>query len=83
MTLHPDPLGPQHDEREPGHLRGRFKWTEGLRQIQDEAILHSSVLARFAAPGGVQHFYQRADYRPANLSDHTKVKQYYATIDES
>jgi hypothetical protein len=27
MTLHPDPLGPQHDEREPGYLRGRFKWT--------------------------------------------------------
>jgi uncharacterized protein (DUF2235 family) len=78
MTLHPDPLGPQHDEREPGYLRGRFKWTEGLRQVQDEAILHSSVLARFAAPDGVQHFYRRADYRPPNLSAHTKVKQYYA-----
>lgn len=78
MTLHPDPLGPQHDEREPGHLGGRFKWTEGLRQIQDEAILHSSVLARFAGPRGVQHFYQLADYRPSNLSGHTKVKHYYA-----
>lgn len=80
VTLHPDPLGPQHDEREPGYLRGQFKWTEGLRQIQDEAILHSSVLARFAAPGGVPHYYQRADYRPSNLSGHTKVKQYYAAI---
>jgi uncharacterized protein (DUF2235 family) len=77
MTLHPDPLGSQHDEREPGYLRGRFKWSEGLRQVQDEAILHSSVLARFAAPGGVQHFYQRGDYRPANLSGHSKVKHYY------
>ncbi|WFU34281.1 DUF2235 domain-containing protein [Bradyrhizobium brasilense] len=80
MTLHPDPLGPQHDEREPGYLRGRFKWTEGLRQVQEEAILHSSVLARFAAPGGVQHYYQRADYRPSNLSGHAKVKHYYAPI---
>ncbi|MDA9488841.1 hypothetical protein XI08_06375 [Bradyrhizobium sp. CCBAU 11361] len=77
MTLHPDPLGPQHDEREPGYLSGRFKWTEGLRQVQDEAILHSSVLARFSAPEGVQHFYQRAAYRPPNLSRHQKVKQYY------
>lgn len=79
LTLHPDPLGPQHDEREPGYLRGRLKWTEGLREVQDEAILHSSVLARFAAPRGVQHFYQRGDYRPPNLSGHAKVKQYYMT----
>lgn len=77
MALHPDPLGPQHDEREPGYLRGRFKWSEGLRRVEDEAILHSSVLARFAAPEGVQHFYRRAVYRPSNLSGHTKVKQYY------
>lgn len=79
MTLNPDPLGPQHDEREPGYLRGRLKWTECLREVQDEAILHSSVLARFAAPRGVQHFYQRGDYRPPNLSGHAKVKQYYIT----
>ncbi|MCP2057731.1 phospholipase effector Tle1 domain-containing protein [Bradyrhizobium diazoefficiens] len=80
MTLHPDPLGPQHDEREPGYLRGRFKWTEGLREVQDEAVLHSSVLARFAATDGVQHFYARADYRPPNLRGHTKVKQYYTAL---
>lgn len=83
MTLHPDPLGPQHDEREPGYLRGRFKWTEGLRQVQEEAILHSSVLARFTAPGGVQQFYERANYRPPNLRDHSKVKQYYAATPKS
>jgi hypothetical protein len=77
MALHPDPLGPQHDEREPGYLRGRFRWTEGLRRVEDEAILHSSVLTRFSAPEGVQHFYERANYRPSNLSGHTKVKQYY------
>jgi hypothetical protein len=60
LKLNPDPLGPQHDEREPGWFRGRFKWTEGLREIQDAAILHSTVLERFAASGGVQHYYDRA-----------------------
>ena len=78
MALHPDPLGPQHDEREPGFLGGRFKWKAGSRDVQEVAILHSSVLTRFAAPEGVQHFYERGDYRPPNLADHLKLKQYYA-----
>ena len=39
----PDPLGAQHDEREPGWFGGRFKWSEGLREIQDEAILHPLI----------------------------------------
>jgi hypothetical protein len=26
LKLHPDPLCPQHDEREPGWLVGRVKW---------------------------------------------------------
>jgi uncharacterized protein (DUF2235 family) len=79
LKLHPDPLGPQHDEREPGYLGGRFRWTEGLRHVEDEAILHSSVLARFAANDGVQHYYEQTIYRPPNLRDHSKVKQYYGT----
>jgi hypothetical protein len=57
LKLHPDPLGPQHDEREPGWLGGRFKWSEGSREVQDEAILHATVLARFAAIDGVQQYY--------------------------
>lgn len=77
LKLNSDPVGPQHDEREPGYLGGRFRWTEGLRHVEDEAILHSSVLARFAANDGVQHYYQRTHYRPSNLSGHSKVKQYY------
>lgn len=77
LKLNPDPLGPQHDAREPGYLAGRFKWTEGLRQVEDGAILHSSVLVRFAAADGVQHFYERTDYRPSNLRNHGKTKQYY------
>ena len=38
MRLRPDPLGPQHDEREPGWFSGHFKWNEGLRDVQTEAI---------------------------------------------
>ncbi|WP_426533045.1 phospholipase effector Tle1 domain-containing protein [Bradyrhizobium sp. McL0615] len=77
LKLRPDPLGPQHDEREPGYLGGRFKWEEGLREVQDEAILHSTVLERLAAKNGVQHYYERLTYRPENLKNHLKVKQYY------
>jgi uncharacterized protein (DUF2235 family) len=77
MKLNPDPLGPQHDEREPGWFGGRFKWSEGLREVQTEAILHSTLLDRFAAEDGVQHYYERLAYRPPNLSSHSKVKQYY------
>ena len=77
LKLNPDPLGPQHDEREPGYLGGRFKWTEGLRRVEGEAILHASVLARFATADGVQHFSERTDYRPSNLRNHAKSKQSY------
>ena len=77
LKLNPNPLGPQHDEREPGYLGGRFKWTESLRRVEDQAILHPSVLARFAANDGVQHYYEQTIYRPPNLKDHSKVKQYY------
>lgn len=77
LHLSPDPLGPQHDEREPGWFCGRSKWPEGLREIQPEAILHSSVLKRFAAKDGVQHYFETAPYRPKNLSGHLKLKSYY------
>lgn len=78
MRLNPDPLGPQHDEREPGWLGGCLKWDEGLREVQPEAIIHSTVFDRFASNGGVQHYYVKADYRPENLRGHAKLKQYYA-----
>ena len=73
-----DPLGPQHDEREPGYFRGRFKWTEGLREVQNEAILHPTVLDRFAAKEGVQHYYERRAYRPINLASREKTKHFFA-----
>jgi hypothetical protein len=83
LKLNPDPLGPQHDEREPGYFAGRFKWSEGLRHVEDEAILHSSVLRRFAATDGAQHFYERRNYRPMNMAGHSKVKKYYTESAEA
>jgi hypothetical protein len=77
LQLNPDSLGPQHDEREPGYLWGKFKWAKALRQIDHNAILHRSVKDRFAA-AAVQHFYQLQPYRPVNLSGHDDLKQYYS-----
>jgi hypothetical protein len=54
LQLRPDPLGPQHDEREPGFLWG-IRWPKGLRRVDPEAALHSSVYVRAAAKQ-VPHF---------------------------
>jgi hypothetical protein len=77
LQLRPDPLGPQHDEREPGWLKKKL-WPKGLRSIDHNAVLHASVYKRFAAEA-VQHFYQMLPYRPENLANHDDVKQYYDT----
>jgi uncharacterized protein (DUF2235 family) len=76
LQLKPDPLGPQHDAREPGWFGGRLKWTKALRKIDPDAILHSSVYERFAADK-VQHFYEMKPYRPENLANHKKLQPYY------
>ena len=77
LKLYPDPCGPQHDATEPGYFGGRVKWwTKALREIDPNAILHPSVYDRFAAEK-VQHFYAIQPYRPQNLSNHEKLKQYY------
>jgi uncharacterized protein (DUF2235 family) len=76
LQLNPDPLGPQHDEREPGYLWGKLKWPKGLREIDHNAILHRSVKERFAADK-VQHFYEMKPYRPENLVGHDDLRQYY------
>ena len=76
LQLSPDPLGPQHDEREPGYLWGKLKWPKGLREIDHDAILHRSVKDRLAADK-VQHFYDMKPYRPENLAGHDDLKQYY------
>lgn len=76
LKLKPDSCGPQHDAREPGYFGGRFKWKKALRKIDADAILHPSVYERFAARA-VPQFYEMKEYRPENLSDHSKLTQYY------
>jgi hypothetical protein len=77
LKLHPDPCGPQHDATEPGYCGRRVSyWTKISREVDPNAILHPSVYERFAAEK-VQHFYAMQPYRPANLSKHEKLKQYY------
>ena len=77
LKLHPDPCGPQHDATEPEYFGGRVNWwTKASREINPNAILHPSVYDRFAAEK-VQHFYAIQPYRPENLSNHEKLKQYY------
>jgi uncharacterized protein (DUF2235 family) len=80
LQLRPDPLGPQHDAREPGWFGGRLKWTKALRPIDPDAILHPSVYDRFAADT-VQHYYEMKPYRPENLETHNGLKQYYSGKD--
>jgi uncharacterized protein (DUF2235 family) len=72
LQLRPNPLGPQHDEREPGFWG--IRWPKGLRPVDPQAILHSSVYARAAAER-VPHFYTAEDYSPDNLSDHIKFQK--------
>jgi uncharacterized protein (DUF2235 family) len=79
LQLSPNARGPQHDEREPGWFGGRVKWTEALRKIDPDAILHPSVYNRFAADK-VQHFYEMKPYRPANLATHHGLAHYYSSI---
>jgi hypothetical protein len=40
LQLNSDPLGSQHDEREPGYFWGKLKWPKALRDIDHDAILH-------------------------------------------
>jgi hypothetical protein len=82
LKLTPDARGPQHDAREPGYLGERFKWAKALRKIDHDAILHPTVYERFAAQK-VQHFYEMKAYRPENLSEHDKLKQYYGSSSTS
>ena len=86
LVTSPDPFGLQHDECEgvldlqPSWLRkltrDRLTWTAQLRQIQNDATLHTSVLERFRAPE-VPRMGEVESYRPVNLRDHSLVQQYY------
>ncbi|WP_229165067.1 hypothetical protein [Bradyrhizobium altum] len=83
VGLQPHQFRTGNNANEWPYLSGRFKWEKGLREVQDEAILHSTVLERFAHNGGVQHCYERMPYRPENLRSHAKVKKYYGAEDST
>ena len=76
LQLYPDPVGPQHDETKTSLI---FEMAAKLdRTIDNEAPLHPSVLARFAASEVLQYD-KMAPYRPENLRGHRQVKHYYSS----
>jgi uncharacterized protein (DUF2235 family) len=73
LKLYPDPTGPQHDETRSSLFRLA---STVLRQIPNDAKLHSSVLERFKAADVLDYDTMRP-YRPENLRTHDLVKQNY------
>ena len=80
LRLYPSPEGPQHDECKRGFpgIWGKLglKWNMKLRPVNNDAPLHSSVVARFAA-GDVLQYNEMKLYRPEQLREHGDVKEYY------
>lgn len=74
LRLHPDPSAMQHDEVKSSIFK--YFGTKARIPPQD-APLHSSVLARFAAAEVVQ-WDVSGPYRPVGLRDHNDVKHYYS-----
>jgi hypothetical protein len=63
----------QHDEC----FGGVFRYTSKIvRTIHPEAILHESVYERLEAEA-VLHYHEYRGYRPVNLSEHQKAKEYF------
>ena len=73
LWVFPDPSGGQHNERKSGIV----PWTEGRRDIETDAPLHSSVIERFKL-NGVLIFDRVQPYRPESLRNHRDVKQFYS-----
>jgi uncharacterized protein (DUF2235 family) len=73
LQLFPSPDGMQHDE-----CRGlAFRFAKKLyRPIRTDGTLHESVYERFKLDA-VQQYDLSAPYRPENLREHGKLKQYY------
>ena len=80
LHMFPDACGMQHCEvksmTESHEWAGRFL-VEEPREINVEAVLHPTVLTRFALPG-VLHYGLRREYRPINLAGHTKLSQFFS-----
>jgi len=80
LRLYPSVDGPQHDECKKGFpgiwSKLGLKWKAKLRPVRKDAPLHSSAIARFEA-GNVLQFDELKPYRPEQLREHEKVKEYY------
>jgi hypothetical protein len=83
LQLHPDALGPQHDEFKAGH------WEFGLRDLPRDlggkvkpVEMHKSVYVRFRATGVVQYDAEKP-YRPDNLREHPDFTNYYKSPPEA
>lgn len=79
LHIFPDAKGMQHSEVE--GMRDSYPWlshflAEKLREVDVQAPLHHTVLARFALPSVLHHGLGR-EYRPINLSSHTKSAQFF------
>jgi hypothetical protein len=73
LSLFPDATGPQHDERQ----SSLFRYTRGkARFVPPEAVLHPSVMDRFAA-ADVLHYNVLKPYRPENLRGHGGTSAFY------
>jgi hypothetical protein len=77
-VLRPYPAadGPQHDECKSG-IGGdpRLRWQQGYRTVPEGAILHHTVLERFAL-AEVLNYDTRGPYRPPALKEHQQVRHY-------
>lgn len=79
LHIFPDAKGMQHSEVE--SMRDSYPWfshflAEKLREVNVLAPLHHTVLARFALSNVLHHGIGR-EYRPSNLSSHTKLTQFF------
>jgi uncharacterized protein (DUF2235 family) len=79
LHIFPDAGGMQHSEVE--SMRDSYPWLSNLwaeepREVNVQAPLHHTVLARFALPS-VLHYGLLREYRPTNLSSHTKLAQFF------
>jgi hypothetical protein len=85
LRLFPDPAGMQHNEIESMResypwwvpKAWRHAWAEQFREIHPQAPLHPTVAERFGLTNGVLHYGLRRPYRPANLTSHDVVAQFY------
>ena len=85
LHIFPDAGGMQHSEVE--SMNDFHAWlrrfvVEEPREVNVQAPLHHTVLARLALPG-VLHYGLRREYRPTNLASHTKLGQFFTSKPEA